>query len=257
MRLDQIFGEALGDTRPDSGDRRRQRARSLMSTVGSGLKAVINLATTMAGSPSAELREPDMGAVGRKLQRPEVAPALAEARARSEASLGRLRAEREERLSRAREEAVREQIHEQTRRADRQDAESETRRREAESRVRLNEARTRAQNVAADNPARNSGNRKSGGTSRKSTISWTDPSTGERYDVDRGEWDKSSHTLFDIVVETSRPEPDQRGYPSDEEWYRHCRDTYGHTRDSRDAYIIHNLPGNARALEYLKRIRRR
>lgn len=225
-----------------------QSSRRLLGAVGGGLRAIANLATTLAGAPSARLSTAS-GA-------PESAPArkspaadrsrayLAILRDRRDATLAALRERRESELA-----AVRRQS------AERRDAIAEaadTRRARLDG-LRADEiaSRTAARQAAA---ARQAQPKTSARRSQPATFTWVNPENGRRYNVSRPAWDKSSHSLFQIIVDDTRPEPDRRGYPSADEWRRHCNDVYS-GRDRRESYIIRNLPSSPRGLEYLEKLK--
>lgn len=244
MTLDDLFS----DRRRSDG---RERSRKLLGEIAGGLRAIANLGTTLQGAPSADPlpRRRDLYERSRATSAGDSRNLYAEARMRTDASLARMKAERDNRLAQAKINDIEARIHRE---------EDENRRREARSAKQLEEADARI--AATIKRSEKSGSvttgrrgKTYGGTG--TTVRWIDPSTGERYAIDRGTWDKSSHTLFDIIVESTRPAPDSRGYPSAEEWRRHCRDTYGRRRDSRDAFIISNLPGNSAALDYMRKMR--
>lgn len=248
MTIDDLF--AADD---DNGNRRRQQADSILQSVNAGMKALANLYTTLEGAPSVQA---DAIPRNRRLasSRSRDSGNLATmVRIRTAAADSMARRRRSDKLADAR---IATMEHADSRAAEKQKTDTERADRLAQKRMAQVEAQTalanrRAEVAAAKARAAPATRRKSGG----STVVWIDPVSGERYSVDRGTWDKSSHSLFDMVVESTRPSPDSRGYPSAQEWERHCRDTYGRSRDTREAYIFRNLPGNSRALDYLKKMR--
>lgn len=226
-----------------------------MTAVGGGLAALANMATTAAGAPSGSgaerLAEASERARSRYLDEME-----REDRRRKErdtALLQRLRTgsalrtafNRDRREQQAAERRANAEKAAATR-AERADERAERADRRAERRLEMQERRE----AAAENRGRQ---RSSGSTRTTPTFTWVDPGTGDRYTVARSTWDKSSYTLFGMVVDATRPEPDSRGYPAADEWRRHCFDTYT-TAARRDAYIMRHLPEVPDAMRYLKRL---
>lgn len=221
----------------------------LLPALGRGLGAMANLLTTVAGAPSAKIAPRLSGRhqyKGYSDDKDQSRRYMAAARSRLDASLASLRERREERMTQARMASMEQERHLKEQREERAAHDAEERRELSRRRVAAEERRAAA--------AAEKGRRKSSSIgNRGGSFTWVEPSTGRRYSVAKNVWDKSAHTLFQMVVDQTRPTPDSRGYPSVEEWRRHCYDTYS-GRDRRESYIIRHLPEGGSALDYFKRL---
>ncbi len=229
------------DLLPGSGE-------ELLPTLGRGLGAMANLMTTIAGAPSAKPAAASSPRHQYKGYSDEDRSHryMAAARSRLDASLASLRGRREERLAQERIASMEQERRLKEQREERATRNDEERRELAARRVAAQEQRAAATAAGGSRKSRSSGN--AGGS-----FTWVEPSTGRRYSVAKNVWDKSAHTLFQMVVDQTRPTPDSRGYPSVEEWRRHCYDTYS-GRDRRESYIIRHLPDGGSALDYFKQL---
>lgn len=213
-----------------------------LRSIGRGISAIAGLAATMAGAPAPKRETSAPRGDGPKRNRrrpasasvPDLQQRLSAARRLSDISLAERRERRAELAGQSQAAAVAEsaRVRRQSGRRD-------------ERRLALSESR-----AAAASSGRSPSRR------QPSTVTWIDPDSGRRYTVERGVWDKSSHTLFGLVVDATRPAPDERGYPSAAEWRRRCYESYPRRAD-RDAFIVDNVSGSPRALDYLRRMARR
>lgn len=231
------------------------RRRRLIASIGGGLSAMANMAVTLAGAPSSDVSD-RVASLTDRVRRiydreTERADRRADresretlARVRQQADLG-LRQRREERQEKESEE----RILSMRRQAGSREAADRRADRIAESRIADTESRIAVRQAASAKPKPSSRS----ASRRESSFTWVHPDTGENYRVSRSTWDKSSYTIFQMVVDATRPKPDKRGYPSQEEWRRYCFDTYS-SADRRDAYIMRHLPVVPAALDYLKRL---
>lgn len=239
-------------------EEKSRRGRRILAAVGGGLTALANLGVTLEGAPAGDGAD-------------RIAAASERARTRYRDEMDREERRRQARqqtglreqaldLQRMRGEAaialgkMRERRMQQT--ADRQGelaAAREARAERAEQR-----AEQRAERAAEQGSER--ADRRKAARPRsephRSGFTWIDPGSGEEYTVDRSVWDKSSYTLFRMVVDATRPAADSRGYPDTEEWRRHCFDTYT-TAGRRDSYIMRHLPEVPEAMKYLRRMTRK
>lgn len=242
MIFDQLFADTAAE-----GSRRR---REVMGSVSGGLKALANLLTTTAGAPSARLspfegRLSETAAKERKSADDPERRYLAAARSHFDASLRTLRSRRDQAVTDSRIAAEQRRVADAAAEQTRRERLTDKRIEQIDSRI-ANDTR-RAEAAAGRRNA--TGRSGSGG----GNFTWVHPTTGRRYSVAKSAWDKSAHTLFQIVVDATRPAPDRRGYPTAEEWRRHCYETY-RGRDRRESFIIRNLPTSAPALEYLTKL---
>lgn len=244
---------------------RALRRRQLIASIGGGLTALAGMAATMAGAPRARsaVDPVKLTSRARELYDAEVRAADTRASRRSAQALAYLRAGADTDLKRRAENRA--AAEDAARSADRQaaslraDTQLELRAADTASRIAAREESAAARREAAEARRTRAASRPAPSGSRqgaaRNTFTWVHPDTGERYEVERNTWDKSSYTMFQLVVDATRPKPDSRGYPSVEEWRRHCFDTYT-TADRRDAYIMRHLPEVKPAIDYLQRIRR-
>lgn len=220
----------------------------MLQGVGRGLKAMAEMAVVRAGGP------PSPGDKGSGAELPAMEPELARtaaatAKARTAATYTAMRNRREERLAEAR-------IAAGEAATARADTLAQKRVEEADARIAdRNERRRMQAEREKERGAKPSGGGGRGTARRRFT--WVHPQSGESYSVDRDVWDKSIHTLYDMVVEGSCPEPDSRGYPNAKEWRRHCDTNYNTRAHTRENFVITHLPGNEKALEYLKTLTRK
>lgn len=231
----------------------QERGGRVLASVGGGLKALANLVTTVAGAPSADLAPLPTASPRLKGITADPLPGrLAVARSHFDASLKRLRSLRDERLADARNER-------ESRAADDAAAGAAAARELTAKRIEqidsrmANDARRTDAAVAASRAGAAGRRTARRGAGSGGNFTWVHPDSGKRYSVPRQAWDKSAHTLFSIVVDATRPAPDSRGYPSAEEWRRHCYDTY-RGRDRRESFIMRHLPTSPAALDYLSKL---
>lgn len=229
------------------------RRGELLAAIGGGLAALANLGTTLAGAPDSDGADRMAAASGRAADRYRQALDREEKRRSARAgekhradalTLQRLRAGASIDLAERRERRLEEAAV----------LRAETAKMAAERADRAGERAERADRRAEERHAERHRNGQK--SSRSPAFTWIHPESGERYTVDRATWDKSSYTLFQLVVDATRPQPDSRGYPAPGEWRRHCYDSYP-TASGRDSYIMRHLPEVPEALHYLKRMARR
>lgn len=238
MTIDDFFKKVSRHDSP--GD--SHRSRQLISTIGNGLMAFAHLGMEIAGAdhdePTAANRPSLFASEQQRAQSRDFA-AMAQTRLRM--------AESVERRARERRREDRELAEQQRKNAQ---AEADSRRRDKLAEKQMEEADSRIEQRKKMATA-NAGKQRQRSTSGAKPFKWVHPTNGRTYRIDRSSWDKSAHTLFQIIVDDTRPATDGRGYPSAEEWRRHCYDVYS-GRDRRESYIMRNLPTSRKGMEYLE-----
>lgn len=240
--ITEIFNKRGSDTSARIGQSVR-----LMRSLGSGLAAMANLASVERGAPSARFTKPKFDEwLAKESERSRDNEYLNLGRTRLAAAGMSLKERRDAQSTRDRAAEAERKAMLAEREQQRRDQMAEKKAAEIDSRIESRKASDTRKAARASKP------RSSQGASRGG-FQWVNPANGRTYHIGKSSWDKSAHSLFQIIVDDTRPAPDSRGYPSVEEWRRHCYDTYS-GRDNRESYIIRNLPGSQRGLSYLERL---
>ena len=239
------------------GDVGQMRRRHLIAAIGGGLSALANMVGVMRGAPSsatAETMAQKLTQQSRRIYDAERKRADDREARESAAAMQRIRTEADISLASRREQRQAEAQAETSARAKAADERAErltqSRIAEAESRMASRQAAEEARTQKEERKPRLSTSRR---PVKSASFTWVHPATGERYAVEQSTWEKSAYTMFQMVVDATRPTPDSRGYPTVEEWRRHCFDTYNRS-DRRDAYIMRHLPNVPEAMKYLRKL---